>query len=288
METHHEEYLKSERVGVDFFREANIHDSGFISVEQHATFFPYYESTDSQGWSGILLMDLGRINAAPPWLEVAPNVHFHPNSISGHSSLTWDHGRLAEHSTKDPRLLQREPFVSRLSTDQTMSPEEREMCSKDWFIFAADLLDSSALSWAKFLSFMRASHETMSGDPEYLTGRLLADKKVLDRASQYFEEILCFIIKRNCDAPREPDNSDSMVAAQFADRLLNDFRFLQEEALGLTKLCSESVEIAMSNIRIADSRRILAQAERTQTTIYRAFLFLPLILISLIFRMNVQ
>lgn len=66
METHHEEYLKSERVGVDFFREANIHDSGFISVEQHATFFPYYESTDSQGWSGILLMDLGRINAAPP------------------------------------------------------------------------------------------------------------------------------------------------------------------------------------------------------------------------------
>ncbi|KAJ5811410.1 hypothetical protein N7474_007711 [Penicillium riverlandense] len=286
MQSHCQECLENQRAGVDVFRGVNLHDAGFFSVEQQATFFPYLESAVDKGWSGILLSDSGRMNRIPPWTAVAPDVHFHPVSTSGPSSMEWQTQR---RDGNDPRFLRPEPFLSRSMADCIMSQSEQIMCQRDWFVFVADLLDTSALSWAKFLSFIRASHEVMSGDPEYQAGCLRADKKVLDRAVQYFDDVIRFIGERNeardmgstqPDLDRDPTET--------ATRLMKDFQFLQEEAGKLSKLCSDSVGIAMNTISIADSRRSMAQAQRTQVISYLAYLFLPLSLIASLFGMNVQ
>jgi hypothetical protein len=278
--------LVNERVGVDVFREVNLHDYGFFSVEQQATFVSYLDSKDTQGWSGILLTDCGHMNRAPPWNIVAPWAHFHPVSGLGHSSMEWQRNR---REGNDHRFLRPEPFLGRLKVDCVMSHAEQMMCQRSWLGFAADLLDTSAVTWAKFLSFIRASHEAISGDPEYQAERLRADKKVLDRATQYFDDVIRFIYEMKESHPTNnvPPDLDKQVV-ETTSRLLKDFEFLREEAGKLSKLCSDSVGIAMNTISIADSRASMAQAQRTQVISYLAYLFLPLSIISSIFGMNVK
>jgi hypothetical protein len=285
MYSYSQECFVDERVGVDVFREVNLHDCGFFSVEQQATFVSYIDSKDTQEWSGILLTDSGLMNRAPPWKDVALSAHFHPVSGSGHSSMEWQrHHR----EGNDHLFLRPEPFFGRLKVDCVMSDAEQMMCQISWLGFASDLLDTSALTWAKFLSFIRASHEAISGDPEYQAGRLRADKKVLDRATQYFDDVVRFIceIKESRPMNTAPPDLEKQIV-ETTSRLLKDFEFLREEAGKLSKLCSDSVGIAMNTISIADSRASMAQAQRTQMISYLAYLFLPLSIISSIFGMNV-
>lgn len=70
-----------------------------------------------------------------------------------------------------------------------MNREDRRLCLQDPLLFI-DLLQTSALSWQRYFSFIRQLHQNLNGDAK--ADYLRYDKQIIDRANIYLETIIEF------------------------------------------------------------------------------------------------
>jgi hypothetical protein len=177
----------------------NLHGSTYFSVEQQVTFIPY--ATEKGSWSAIILNDSGEPSDLSPWhilerkkepvpLRFLPMARlgsytFGPPQTQNLNSLA----NMVEHEHVSP-----DPCQSRVSRDHKLL--DLELCRQDPLAFLCDLLDTSALCWTRFLSFMEEPIEDPKSGPEERADILLSDKRVIDRASVYFSMILELLDQR--------------------------------------------------------------------------------------------
>jgi hypothetical protein len=197
LERYCEDYLPNmllhSRPGTEQCRRVNLHGSTYFSVEQQVTFIPY--ATEKGSWSAIILNDSGEPSDLSPWhilerkKEPVP-LRFLPMARLGSYTFglpqTQNLNSLAnmikhEHVSPDP-------CQSRVSRDNKLL--DLELCRQDPLAFLCDLLDTSALCWTRFLSFMEEPIEDPKSGPEERADILLSDKRVIDRASVYFSIVL--------------------------------------------------------------------------------------------------
>jgi hypothetical protein len=88
-----------------------------------------------------------------------------------------------------------DPCQSRVGRDNKFL--DLDLYRQDPFAFLYDLLDTSALCWTRFLSFMEDPTKDPNCGPEERADILLSDKRVIDRAYVYFSTVLELIDQRN-------------------------------------------------------------------------------------------
>lgn len=100
------------------------------------------------------------------------------------------------------RVLKRpDPFLSRLLGDAAMSEDCRRLCSKSPFVFAADLLETSALCWDQMINFLHHFIQQLPPPGPNNLGERVGDlgetKALVDSGILYFREIIQFIDARD-------------------------------------------------------------------------------------------
>ncbi|KAI1760077.1 hypothetical protein GGR53DRAFT_104345 [Hypoxylon sp. FL1150] len=268
----------------------------FFSVEQHVKFWTYAVEVGDRlenRWSGIMCSDFGRIGANPPW-AVSP---FAPKDTAEFfSPFASD---LAARSVKADLTKNGEqiyprpnPFASRVTDDMAMSQMDRELCTRDPFVFLADLLDTSALCWMQVLSFLRDSFEQQPNDPHMKVKLLGRDKRLLDRGIRYFTETIRLIESRDQSRGRLEWpiclERDALRVDEIARSLVQDFETLREDAQALSSMFQDATGIVMSMISVESSQQSLLESKRIQLVTYLAFLFVPTGVIGSFFGMNVE
>ncbi|KAH6981657.1 hypothetical protein BKA56DRAFT_672461 [Ilyonectria sp. MPI-CAGE-AT-0026] len=177
-----------------------------------------------------------------------------------------------------------DPFESRRRDDTAMSTDERQLCKQEPFVFAADLFETSALGWNQVLNFLRDAVQNHLRDEAVERVQVLGQAKALvDRASRYFDETIRFIDARG--DIRWPIWSPG--AAQMASRLRCDFEALRSDAVELSTICQETINIAMNNISSRTAQQASFEGKDIHTITSLAYLFIPFSLAATVFGMNV-
>ncbi|KAJ5414879.1 hypothetical protein N7509_000213 [Penicillium cosmopolitanum] len=267
------------------YRRVNIHGAGHFSVEQQVTFIPF--DLSHQAWSGLVLNDSGDPSGTTPWSnDTTSEQRFFPLMRSG--SCAFDLPDMRNHDLptgrNDNEYISPDPCYSRAKRD-TEFLLDPELCVQDPFVFLCDLLDTSALCWTRFLSFMEEPLDCPNLNADQHAEILLHDKRIIDRANVYFSTVLDFIDQRH-----QLEWPVAAIGAQVEDiarRVRGDFMQLQTRALSLLDMRTQSIQIIMSTISIQESKKGLEQAERVGLLTLLAFVFIPLTFISSLFGMNV-
>lgn len=288
-------------IGDDIYRRIyllDVLDRTFCVLEHHISFSTYYESQN--GWSGLLLCDTGKkkgkseglnqLHSGIPLLPSTQPLRFQPWA-------NYNHIKFPRFNDLDPESQRPRPFEWRLSMGETISIEQRELCQEDPFAFMADLLETSALSWTRLLSYLQTEIADLQIDFKgyFSLGRekgldlLQSEKEILSRASKYFAEVISFLVDRKSFFTAECSKAeDRKRVDEIAARLLKDFEFLRQEADRLSRDRSEGISILMSTMSIRESRKGLEDARRVRLVTYLAFVFIPLSFVSSVFGMNVR
>lgn len=164
LERYCEEYIphlpSNGRSGTEQCRRVNLHGSTYFSVEQQVTFIPY--STEKGTWSGIILNDSGEASDQSPWRllnkpKKEASLRFLPMARSGSYTFGPSRTQNFTSSAKTMDYVSPDPCQSRASRDnKSLNPE---LCVEDPFACLCDLLDTSALCWTRFLSFMEEPND---------------------------------------------------------------------------------------------------------------------------------
>lgn len=287
--------LRNKDFGAEHCRKVNLHTSDIFTVEQDVTFFPFKIHDAPPSWSGILLNDSGHQSTYPPWNPQGARdkvVQFYPFTKFGSCTVAEPERPPAKDIRDRRNYTNPDPCQSRAHTDSTiLSDKDHAICLEDPIMFAADLLTTSAHSWAPVLSFLRQAHvhTNIADDPERTAERLRRDKQFLDRASHYFKTIIRFLDQRDTVGwPKCVALEDQARVTQVAEKLKEDFTALLDDSKTISQLCAEYISIAMSTISIAESKKSLSQARRVGVLTVLAFFFLPVTAVGTLFGMNVK
>ncbi|KAK2741132.1 hypothetical protein FQN57_005733 [Myotisia sp. PD_48] len=279
-----------EGLGTEQFRKVTIHGSGYFSVELEVTFIPF--NMGEHEWSGVLMNDSGYKGTAIPQDEFELNTR--PRYLESTRVGTCTLGRNDNWQAElHPRAEGPDPCESR-ARHEVMTATHKEACLQDPFAFLADLLDTSALSWTRFLSFMEAGEEAYEDgvgvDAENRVAVLRNDKQVLDRANIYFDTVLELLDQRESSLltwPRSTSTTAQGFVDMVAERLRMDFVQLRSRSRQLSDARTQLIQIEMSSISILESKKGLEEATRVGQVTFLAFLFMPMTFISSMFGMNV-
>lgn len=284
---HYTESMDPDRSGIERVRNINVHSDRIFTVEQQATFFTYKDPPVlGKAWSGVLLTDYGRRTGSPPWLPASlasVKAQFYPLAVAGHCSISAI-GAVRTRDECDDRDWDRpDPFENRVHVDEAlMTGQDRGLVCTEPMLFFLDLVNTSALTWAHTLSFLRESLNSLPANPTAQAPRLRADKALLDRAISYFIDTISFLQHPPREWHRGNRSDELSKSAQ------TDLKALRDEAESLSKWCSESISVAMSTISITDAQRSLDETRRVQYITYLAFIFIPMTYIASCFGMNIQ
>lgn len=288
---HHRACLDGDRDGYECFRVITMHGRSFFTVEQQASFFTYETTSEAAGgdadthagcWSGVLLSDVGKFNAMPPWNTSRPD--FDEARFLSVGSSNTDSARFKDRAVGDQIMERPNPFESRRRDDTAMSTDEGQLCKQEPFVFAADLFETSALCWNQVLNFLRDLVQNHLPDEEAERVQVLGEAKALvDRASRYFDETIRFIDTRG--DIRWPIWSPGV--AEMASRLRCDFDALRSDAAALSTVCQDAINMTMNNISARTAQQALVEGKRIHVVTYLAFVFIPVSLVATVFGMNV-
>ena len=287
VDEHNRNIYTRDVAGVEQCRRVNLHGSRFFSVEQRITFYPYL--TGAHSWSGIVLNDCGVRSEGSPWINQGykSSAHFYPLNRSGPGSL--NEAFISDDLLETfPAVRHPDPCQSRIDGCDLMDTADRRICTKDTFMFLADILRTSVHSWSKFLGFLREWHQHLEGNAEDKAEILRHDKQVLDRAIQHFSDVI-HIIQNKSDLgwTTASQTDDRERVKKVAWDLERDFVHLHLEAKDLSEQCKDSINMQMTTISIQDARRGLEQADRVRILTFLAYIFIPSAFISSCFGMNV-
>lgn len=176
-------------------RRYNLHGHRFFSVEQSASLLVRH--MDGKQWSGVFMNDSGSPLDPAPWEDLHSGSFFYP-PVSSH---VFASGALLQGDRTNPKTHPN-PFLMRAESDTAMSVHDQELCVKDPFVFIADFLETSALCWSQFLSFIDKWHKAdRLSSAEEQADYLRRDKKVIDRSVDYFTEVIDLVNARLQNKP---------------------------------------------------------------------------------------
>jgi len=159
----------------------------------------------------------------------------------------------------------------------------------DPFMLLWNILETSALTWARFLDFQLQLQESLRGDAEETANSLRRDKEVVDRGQTYFAEMIGMIDDRFLlHWPTSSEEKHIRRVHDEAVRMRATFVSLATTAAQQSQLISALISIEMNTISILDSKKSLKQSRNVMILTWLAFAFIPLSFMSSVFGMNVK
>ncbi|KAE8441477.1 hypothetical protein EG329_004933 [Mollisiaceae sp. DMI_Dod_QoI] len=280
--------------GREMYRQINFHDPHHLSVEQQTMLV--VSLWDQQSWSGILFSDSGQAAHKPPWISNLPN----DTTLQSYSifdrrylpstDLHLSKFQAASNFEANGHIGQElpNPFRSRAHTSPPFDSDLQFACRQDPFLFAADIIRTSILSWSQLLDSLSVIDRRPEDHADLAAGQIQANKLVIDDASGYMRELLRFVRRRgSADWPTCKALPSTSKVDMIIQSLDDDLNLLAQQAQELSQRYHEAIVLLMNETSIRESQKGLSQAERTTQLTLLAFIFIPLSFFASCFGMNI-
>jgi hypothetical protein len=219
-----------------------------------------------------------------PWTILAPTIQ--------HSPKIW----LRSNSTKAATDTQEKfPQSAQLLAQHCGKALDTSTMILDPFYAITDLFQFCAFSEVQFMNIMEAKikedtdHGSLKKQNPTLSN-LLYCRDIIQKHLTRLQETVN-VIKHpgghlwphvGEDHPRQFNK-----ASRARESLLRDYEHLVERAETLLERCSKGMDVIMSNVMLAESRRSMVQAQAVAKLTLIAFFFIPLSFTSSLFSMNI-
>lgn len=185
-------------------------------------------------------------------------------------------------------LQQPDPCQSRADLNDFMKDDLRSLAQEDPFVFALDLLETSALSWIRFFSFLRGFQGNIEGDEEYQAEISRQDRDILYRAQTDFDRVIAIL--DDCHLlgwPQCQNEADRRKIDKAVQSVRNDFSSLQDNAKCLMGSIENIRSARMVSLKFQTVKQKEEQAVQIKKLKTLVCLYLPAIFICNVFRTNV-
>lgn len=240
----------------------------------------------SKGPKGPWLTEEDR-HSSSPWTIFTPTIQHNPKN--------WLRFNSAE-GAASTKSHERFPQSARLLAQQCGKNLDSQIMVLDPFYAITDLFHFCAFSEIQFMNLMEAK---IKEDTDHISlmkqsptlSNLLYCQEIIQSHLSHLQKTLKII---KCSGgpfwPRaEKDHPhQSKKVLEVKTRLLEDYEQLVERAEVLLEQCSKGMDVIMSNVMLAESKRAILQAQSVVKLTLIAFFYIPLSFTCSFFSMDIK